>query len=356
MKIAWGTALPVASLATALALTLPRKPLRAEEEVVSDLPPLVTEKTHRAIEQGVAWLAKVQGRDGGYTSGHGGWASYPVAMSALAGMAFLGHGDTLTRGKYAPNVRRIVGYILRQSRRAGLITAPGEESRSMYGHGFATMFLAECLGAEGEPDLEAEIKEALRRAIDVTARAQSRAGGWLYTPDSGGDEGSVTVTQVQALRACRNAGVTVPHATVKNAVKYIERSVCPDGGIAYSAGGGDSRPAITAAAVAVLYNAGEYDSPIAKKAIDYCRRRINPTTGAGAEGHYFYTHLYLAQAYWQLGGKDWNGYYPKIRDTLLSRQAGDGSWDGDGVGKVYGTAIACTILALPYEHAPVYAR
>ena len=67
-------------------------------------------------------------------------------------------------------------------------------------------------------------------------RAQSSAGGWIYTPDSGGDEGSVTVTQVQALRACRMAGIVVDKKTIDRAVDYIKKCQNPDGGISYSLG------------------------------------------------------------------------------------------------------------------------
>ncbi len=35
---------------------------------------------------------------------------------------------------------------------------------------------------------------------------------------------------------------------------------------------------------------------------------------------------------------------------------GDGSWQGDYIGKAYGTAIALIILQLPYKYLPVYQR
>jgi squalene cyclase len=41
---------------------------------------------------------------------------------------------------------------------------------------------------------------------------------------------------------------------------------------------------------------------------------------------------------------------------LLKQQKKDGSWDGDGVGTVYGTAIALITLQLPYALAPIYQR
>lgn len=346
------------TLALASALTCSGAALAQEEEEIGDLPRHITPRTADAIERGIKYLVSQQRRDGSFREG-GQYGNYPAAMSALAGMAFLGHGDTPSRGRYAEKVARTVKWLTdpRQAGRNGLITGgQGEESRSMYGHGFASMFLACCLGEELEPELEQRIRRVLKGAIELTGRAQSGRGGWLYTPDSGGDEGSVTVTQVQALRACRNAGMSVPLDVVKKAVKYIEASAQPDGGIAYQAGGSGSQPALTAAAVAVLYNAGQYDSPIARRCLDFCRQRIDVRGGGGGFGHWFYTHLYLSQAYWQVGGRDWDTYFPQVRDHLIATQAPDGSWSGDGVGNVYGTAIAITILTLPYEHVPLYMR
>jgi hypothetical protein len=37
-------------------------------------------------------------------------------------------------------------------------------------------------------------------------------------------------------------------------------------------------------------------------------------------------------------------------------QSPDGSWNGDGVGTTYGTAMGCVILQLPYGYLPIYQR
>ena len=197
------------------------------------------------------------------------------------------------------------------------------------------------------------IKLALRKAVVLIERSQSGRGGWLYTPNSRGDEGSVTVTQVQALRACRNAGIYVPKKTIDNAIKYIEKSQNPDGGICYSMNHRNSRPALTAAACAVLYNAGQYDSKIAQKAWKYAWKYARPSQ---SRGHWYYTQLYMSQASWQKGNKYWQEYYATMRDRLLALQQGNGSWRGDGAGLVYGTAIALLILQLPYNHLPIMSR
>lgn len=337
---------------------LPRRAPADGEALIQERPKYVTPAIEKSITKGLNWLKSHQSGNGSWSAGGGGYGAYPTAMTGLAGMALLGSGSTPTRGKYSKAIARCVDFLVNKCARSdGLIIAPNENSRSMYGHGFSMMFLASVYGMESDRTRQQKIKVALKKGIKLIARAQSQAGGWYYTPESGADEGSVTVTEVQALRACRNSGLMVSPKVIKGAIRYIEASVCPDGGIAYSAGGGGSRPPITAAAVAVLYNAGgKYDSPMTTRALEYCKKRIAIDGGGGFWGHYFYSHLYMSQAMYQSGDKNWRWYYPKISRALINRQAGDGSWSDSGIGKVYGTAISLTILQLPYEFVPIYAR
>ena len=120
----------------------------------------------------------------------------------------------------------------------------------MHGHGFAMLFLAEAYGMDRDSVRQTKIRKVLEKAIKLTGQSQSAAGGWLYQPNSGGDEGSVTVTQIQGLRACRDAGIKVPKTIIDKACKYIADSKNPDGGISYRVGQPGSHPPITAAAVA----------------------------------------------------------------------------------------------------------
>lgn len=335
-------------------------------EVPPPLPPLISPEAQKAIDKGLAYLARTQSRDGAWRHA-GNHGQYPVAMTALAGVALLANGNTATQGRYAPNVSRATTFILRSAGPEGLIAHPDEASRSMYGHGFSMLFLGELYGMEDDPARQEQIGGVLRRAAALTARSQSKAGGWLYTPNSSGDEGSVTVTQLQGLRACRNAGVAIPKtgighdspSVIDNALKYLEKSARPDGGISYRANdGGSSRPPITAAAVACWYNAGEYDNPLAKKALEYVKKRIG-TGGSGRHGswgHFYYAHLYMSQVMWLSGEEDWKWYFPPMRDWMIEQQAADGSWDGDGVGTTYGTAIALVILQMPYGYLPILQR
>ncbi|MCH7814123.1 MAG: hypothetical protein IID40_08905, partial [Planctomycetes bacterium] len=140
--------------------------------------------SEQAIADGLAYLARTQGRDGAWRNR--GYGRYPVAMTSLAGLAFLMNGNTTTQGPYAPVVDRAARFLMNSSGPGGLIArGDEEEGRPMHGHGFALLFLGELYGMTEDADRQRAMHEVLTRGIELTARSQSRLGGWLYTPDSG---------------------------------------------------------------------------------------------------------------------------------------------------------------------------
>jgi hypothetical protein len=326
----------------------------ARECLAEPLPPTMTLEAKGAIDKGLQWLSRAQGRDGAWRN-QGQYGQYPVAMTSLATLALLMDGNTTTQGRYAPQVDRATRYLLGSTTANGMIARGTGDSRPMYGHGFSMLVLGQLYGMTESVERQREIELLLNRGIDLTARAQSRLGGWIYQPNSGGDEGSVTITQLQALRSCRNAGLTVPKQVIDESMKYLEISMNSDGGMAYRANHpGPSRPAITAAAVCCWFNAGQYDNPLAKRALEFALDRIPNDTSR--YGHWFYGHLYLAQAVYLSGPEKWEDYFPPLRDLLVGAQSADGSWDDPGVGDVYGTSVALIILQLPFNQLPIMQR
>jgi len=202
--------------------------------VIAQLPKHITPATKTAIDRGLAYLARVQDRQGSW-SNRTGQGAFPVAMTALAQLAMLMDGNTTTQGRYAPQVDRATRYLVRSSTANGLIARGEFESRPMYGHGFSMLSLSQLYGMTEDPRRAQEIHQVLSAAVQLTARAQSRLGGWIYQPDDRGDEGSVTITQVQALRSCRNAGIAVPKSVIDDAMQYLVMSQNSDGGIRYTA-------------------------------------------------------------------------------------------------------------------------
>src|SRR5262249_57590267 len=89
-----------------------------------------------------------------------------------------------------------------------------------------------------------EVKEKLQKAVRLIQKCQNGEGGWRYMPVPYDADISVTIAQVMALRAARDAGIKVEKDVIDKAIGYVRRCQNPDGGFSYMAreggGGGGS--------------------------------------------------------------------------------------------------------------------
>lgn len=367
-----------ASVSAVAALLLTSSPARSE-----DIPEEYRDTVRRALN----WMAKEQSNDGHWEALGG---QYPITMTALGGMSLLMEGSTAREGKYKDRIRKARDYLMSKVQPNGMIgnpNTPGEAGRYMYGHGFALLFLACVYGDEEEGEQRRKLEDMLVRACQFSHDAQTRRkstrdnkdlGGWGYMSAKEGnnfDEGSVTITQVQALRAARNAGIKVPPEAIPMSVIYLRDSTNQQGGIIYSlagGGGGDGRPALTAAAISCGFSAGDYNSPLVKQWFKFCKERV-PLLGAGRFGHDEYTHYYFSQAMYMLGDDGWNKLFPGdkdgmtwtkyrnatfkyLKETQVKEGADYGYWTGGHVGPVFITAVHLTMLQLDKAALPIYQR
>ena len=231
----------------------------------------------------------------------------------------------------------------------------------MYSHAFALTFLALVLGQEGSMQRRKQIERVLVKGITLCDRPQPDAGGWGYTPNYGEDEGTLVVTQLVGLRACRDAGIPVKKSMIDSGVDYIRKSTNRDGTVRYRAYGdpANSRPGVTCAAIVALWHAGEYDSDQMRLIRGCVERRIAPRSGRiwNRVRHGEYIEYYLSHALKLRGGRLWEEHYKRLAARLVRLQDAEGRFrgdDSDSYGEVYSTAIALLILQLPYERLPVY--
>ncbi len=333
-------------------------------EARTPLPDGVTPQITLAIERGLGYLVDKQGEDGSWLAVDD---SYPVAMTALAGIALLSSGSTITTGPHARSIRRAADFLMQPDvqDRDGLFT--DGERRPMFGHAFTMVFLGQILGQEDSLERRGQIQAKLRRAVDLTVRAQTAEGGWYYEPNDEENEGTLTVTQLQGLRACRDAGVHVPKAVVDKAVRFIEESANSDGSVRYqsSRGWSDWREGVTCASVVALWSAGKYEDPLLRRIVGFIDKNIQGSWGGygrGRSSHTTYIQFYLGQAKFLLGGERWTKFYRDESRILLRFQQPDGSWIAPeeqrqhGVGEVYGTSVALIILQLPFNRLPIFQR
>lgn len=306
-------------------------------------------------QKGLQWLSRTQ-------SSRGQWNTqvYPTAMAALAGTALICSGSTATQGPYARHIARATDFILSKARDNGLIGDHQTDSRYTYGHGFAMLFLSQVLGEEGLADRREELVRVLTKAVQFSGNAQTPAGGWGYVSAREGsnfDEGSTTITQVQGLRGCRNAGIPVPGEIIERAKQYIYGCKNADGGISYSSRQtGSSRPAITAAALAALYNAGDYDSQHVPEMFTYAKQTLHDIGDAAhAFGHWEYTYLYYSQVVYRQGDELWLPFRKRLYDEIVKRQRPDGYWEGQ-IHPVYVSACNLIIMQLDRGYLPIFQR
>ncbi|MBI1827150.1 MAG: terpene cyclase/mutase family protein [Planctomycetes bacterium] len=344
LQIAVGCALAAAVDPSAAESQAPVQTERATIPVSADNE--LSSATMVAVDKGLAWLAQNQSPDGSY-----GMLSHygsHVGITGLAGLAFLADGNTPGRGRYAHQVDRILDFVLSQSSESGLLAAETSHG-PMYGHGFATLFLAEIDGMSPRP----EVREALRRATRLIANTQNEEGGWRYQPVRADADISVTVCEMMALRAARNVGVYVDKNVIDHAVEYVKASQNPDGGFRYMLNSGGSAFARSAGAVASLQYAGLYNADEVIRGLEYIGRFVPPQEQV--VGHYFYGHYYAAQAMFLAGDKYWQRWWPQTRAELLEKQEPEGFWRGQA-GDEYGTAMALVILQIPNRLLPIFQK
>lgn len=335
-------------------------------------------------------------------------------VAGLCGFAFLAAGSAPGRGQFGDELEKIVGYVLSQSFDAqkakdgdlalqalnylrendltendvdGLIANFDEKGRKpMYGHGFATFFLAAILGTDERP----EVRERTRAAVELIVRAQNADGGWRYEPKRVQvADLSVTVCQLSALRAARDAGIFVPNATIEKAVAYVERCQNADGGFRYMTLDGPSGIARTAAAILALQSGGADDSKAVAAAFGYLEKEAplasvgnvkrltarNTLQGKKSPNvapdeiprlpttrieYYFYGEFYAALAYWRAARdaaskERWARWARRAYPNLLSRRGDDGLWRSN-VSTDAETAFALCALLTPFERAPFFLR
>lgn len=293
---------------------------------------------------------------------------YPVAVTAVSGLAFMAGGHGYSEGPYAEVIRSCLRYILDNMDSTGFIHEgqSGQTVRQgdMHGHCFALLFLTQIYG-ELPATLQPSVRDAIARAISRTVQGQSTRGGWDYSPDNSlanADEASITIGVLQALRGARNAGFHVEPRVIQNAMRYVrECHNAADGSFSYSLSRNKSEStfSLTAAAVSTIQAAGAYDSPLVRSGLDFLRMELDRVSWrprrAVNEPFFFYGALYASEAFFQVGGGDWERWNRALRAQLLREQKDDGGWEDD-YGKEFGTAMAVLMLEIPLQYLPIFQR
>jgi len=311
-----------------------------------------TQETERAVLAALRWLKEHQNSDGSWGSGQ------REAMTALAALCFLGHGETPDSDEFGPTLTKGLAFLV-------TIVAPDGfvKSRNMYAQGAVTLALSEAYGMTQSP----QVREPLDRAVSAVLQAQKAKktkepdiGGWRYTPTSPDADVSVTGWLVMGIKSAKLAGISVPDEAFEMASKYLWNMHADNGGFGYSGPGRGQ--ATTAIGILCQQFLGHTGDRRLKKSLDfYKEQKVDWKNPPGGHGTALYGWYYITQAMFQGGGAYWTHWNSEIRDTLVKNQASDGHWDAPGEAKtdsyggpVYSTTLCCLMLEVYYRYLPIY--
>ncbi len=330
------------------------------------------------VDRALAYLQSQMNPDGSFRSSS--VESKPtVAVAAMTALAYMAAGytadDEMGRN-FSTEIRRCIDWLMSQAsqmedfvdpdgviRRKCYITDSEDNTSQMHGHGYATWALATAYGmtfGQASEHRRQRLLDIVQACVHGIERAQTESGGWGYRPDDSDHEGSVTVTQIQALRAARDAGLAVDPGVIERAIRYVRLSQVDsgrlDGGFRYQLKSDKVHFALTAAAVATLNQTGEYDSKSIDRGIEFMLRN-DPILSPSEDLFPWYARMYATQAYFQYKTlRHFREYYPRLVEDLEHSQDRTGSFTDARYGNVYATASAALTLCIPFTYLPSFQR
>jgi hypothetical protein len=313
-----------------------------------------------AVARGLEWLARHQAADGSWrfdlaecrcdgACRNPGSVRSTTAATGIALLPFLGAGQTHERGEHAQVVTRGLYYLM--SRMQATPRGGDLSEGTMYGHGVATLALAEALGMTGDRMLVPYVRDTVRF---LETSQDMHGGGWRYLPGQPGDT-TVTAWQLAALKSAALAGVAVPSPTIHGICEFLDRVQVRDGeGYGYLAP--QDRPCTSAIGLLCrIYTAWPEQATI--------DRGLTRLAARGPDREAVYQNFYLSQALLLREHAAWPRWNAKNRDQLVARQERvgheAGSWsfaDPDTApgGRLGHTALAILTLEVYYRLLPIY--
>ena len=288
-------------------------------------------RTEASVIRSLRWLKAVQNEDGS-------WPQNKVAMTGLAILAFLAHGETPgSSPEFGETVQKGIQFLLEHQREDGLFTI---RDGNNYSHPIATYALCEAFGMTRHPN----IRDAADRALDHIIRGQHPSGGWDYNMrQSERDDTSYMGWCAQALKAAQMANFYHDPEALERAsrlsVRGFKKNGFQDGGFGYTSpqkGGltgvgtlclqfhhAESDPYVKNSLANIIYGwlpewTGYSPNRAARGDKLEAPSDLSDKVVAGGSKQYYY--YYATQAVFQNGGDKWNRWNERMWPSYVAAQ------------------------------------
>jgi hypothetical protein len=307
--------------------------------------------TEGAVLRALRWLKSEQQPDGS-------WQKNKSAMTAMALLTFLAHGETPASEEYGPTVEKAIKYLVSAA-------GPKKVFGGNYEIPIATYAICEAYALTKVPMLK-EIAEA---NIDFIINGQHPSGGWDYgCKQSLRDDTSYMGWCVQALKAAKMGDIHHPklNDAMKLAVKGMQKNAHPQGGFGYCDPG---QGGLTGVGVLSMQFLGAANEPECKRGLEYLGKAATYNWREPWGGSPVYYWYYTTQAKFHEGGNTWQQWNTQFSRELVRNQtvikgaADDGKdmgfWDSPGLqehhdGRVQDTCLSALQLQVYYRYLPTF--
>ncbi len=328
------------------------------------------EKSEKAVMAGLRWLKDHQNEDGSWSD------EFKPAMTGLALLCFLGHGELDVSPEFGPTVKKAVDWLITRGSefngRMSLTKDGWGGNPGVYQQGMC----AYALGEYYTMTQDDRVKTVLTQAVKFITDGQNSNGGWKYNYEKGGpSDTSVTGWQVQALKAAHLTGLQLAGVdeALDKSMGYFKIAQKEDGSFGYhdkEEGNGYSLAGV--GTLCTYFWKQDKDKLVhegIKCIIDKTKKDF-PVEYKSDKAD-LYAWYYNGQACLMFGGEAWVRWNRWFQDEICDNQSTDGSWPplpgrnqgnhspggelqfkGNGAGPYYRTTLCVLMLEVYYRYMP----
>ena len=338
-------------------MAFPDRGEKARDEKMREYGPGPASQGEQAILNALRWLKNHQNADGSWSAAK----AKPQAMTGLALLAFLSHGETPSSEEFGITVQKGLQWA------ANCMISKRSLEHKGYSHAILTYALCEAYTMTQIPSLKPAMEKGLERII----AGQQPGGGFDYNYKKGDRwDLSVSAWQFQTLMAANAAGATTPglEEAMKKGVTFLENQAYAvttfqgnkEGRFGYCDPGKGSG-GMQGAGTLCLELLGAWQSSQARSLVNGYLSRMKPDWDQGGQ-HASYEWYYCTQAIFHGGKKDFQRWWSTFVPMLVKHQQADGHWvepttkpGGDqGYTPYLATALNALTLQVPYRYRPMY--